>query len=530
MLGLLKRNKSTLIERAIEPHFNLPSVAKTPQTERQDDNAIIIKRHESTHPSVGLTPACAASILLEAERGVLYPQCELAEDMEEKDTHLQSELGKRRRSVQGLNWHIVPPPRATDAEQRDAELLTEIIESFTWLDDCVYDATDAILKGFSCQEFTGWELVDGLMLPTGIEYRDPSWFQCHPDNKNELRLRDGSHEGQELAPFNWIFHTAKSKSGYLSRIGLIRTLVWPFIFKNYSIRDLAEFIEIYGLPIRVGKYPSGATDNEKNTLLQAVMQIGHNAGGIIPMGMELDFKSAAEGGADPFVAMVNWAELSMSKAILGGTLTSQAGSIGSQALGNVHNEVRFEVRDSDAKQLAATLTRDLIMPLYMLNGKSFSDPNRHPRFEFDLSEPEDLTTYASNLPTLVNMGMKISTAWVHDKLQIPIASEEDDVLKAAQPQVPAFLSVKHPKGFAALSAGSQQVDPLTAAPAAITSAEWQQTIDPILQPIVDIIMQNDLTTAKSKIEELYSDLDSEQLQDMIARAIFVAQIWGRLNA
>lgn len=529
MLGLLKRNKSKLIER-VEPKFSLPSFDKTPQTERQNDSAIIIKRHESTHPSIGLTPTQAASILLEAERGVLYPQCELAEDMEEKDTHLQSELGKRRRSVQGLNWHIVPPPRATDAEQRDAELLTEIMESFTWLDDCVYDATDAILKGFSCQEFTGWELVEGLMLPTGIEYRDPSWFQCHPDNKNELRLRDGSHEGQELAPFNWIFHTAKSKSGYLSRIGLIRTLVWPFIFKNYSIRDLAEFIEIYGLPIRVGKYPSGATDNEKNTLLQAVMQIGHNAGGIIPMGMELDFKSAAEGGADPFVAMVNWAELSMSKAILGGTLTSQAGSVGSQALGNVHNEVRFEVRDSDAKQLAATLTRDLIMPLYMLNGKSFSDPNRHPRFEFDLSEPEDLTTYASNLPTLVNMGMKISTAWVHDKLQIPIASEGDEVLKAAEPQMPAFLSTKTSKGFAALSASSQRADPLTAAPAAIAGEEWQQTIDPILQPIVDIIMQNDLATAKSKIEELYSDLDSEQLQDMIARGIFVAQLWGHLNA
>ena len=529
MLGLLKRNKSTLIERVAEPKLSLPSVAKTPQTERQNDSAIIIKHHESNHPSIGLTPARAASILLDAERGVLYPQCELAEDMEEKDTHLQSELGKRRRAVQGLNWHIVPPPRATDAEQRDVELLTEIIESFTWFDDCIYDATDAILKGFSCQEFMGWEHVDGLMLPTGIEYRDPSWFQCHPDNKNALRLRDGSYEGQELELFNWIFHTAKSKSGYLSRIGLIRTLVWPFIFKNYSIRDLAEFIEIYGLPIRVGKYPAGATDNEKNTLLQAVMQIGHNVGGIIPTGMELDFKSAAEGGSEPFTAMVNWAELSMSKAILGGTLTSQAGSVGSQALGNVHNEVRFEVRDSDAKQLAATLTRDLIMPLYMLNGKSFCDPNRHPRFEFDLSEPEDLATYASNLPTLVNMGMKISTAWVHDKLQIPVASEGDDVLKAAEQQAPAFLNAKNSTGFAALNA-SQDVDPLKAAPAAISGNDWQQTIDPVLKPIIDIIMQNDLATAKNKIENLYSDLDSEQLEDMIARGIFVAQLWGRLNA
>ena len=37
----------------------------------------------------------------------------------------------------------------------------------------------------------------------------------------------------------------------------------------------------------------------------------------------------------------------------------------------VHNEVRMEVRDSDLSQLSATLTRDLIYPLYALNGKSF---------------------------------------------------------------------------------------------------------------------------------------------------------------
>ncbi len=61
-----------------------------------------------------------------------------------------------------------------------------------------------------------------------------------------------------LRPFGWISHTGKAKSGYLSRTGLIRVLAWPYLFKNYSVRDLAEFLEIYGLPLRVGKYPDGA--------------------------------------------------------------------------------------------------------------------------------------------------------------------------------------------------------------------------------------------------------------------------------
>ncbi|MEM8243905.1 DUF935 family protein, partial [Morganella morganii] len=283
--------------------------------------------------------ARAAEILVDAERGQLLAQCELAEDMEEKDPHLQSELGKRRRALQSLDWKIKPPRNASREEKRDAELLTEILDDADWLSDCIFDATDAILKGFSCQEIE-WEEVEGLLIPRSVEWRDPAWFQTPQGERNELRLRDGSAEGLPLQPFGWVQHVAKSKSGYLARTGLIRTLVWPFIFKNYSVRDLAEFLEIYGLPIRVGQYPAGATEKEKDTLLRAVMSIGHNAGGIIPKSMMIDFKNAADGTADPFMAMMSWAEMSMSKAILGGTLTSQAdGATSTNALGNVHNEV-----------------------------------------------------------------------------------------------------------------------------------------------------------------------------------------------
>ena len=33
-----------------------------------------------------------------------------------------------------------------------------------------------------------------------------------------------------------------------------------------------------------------------------------------------------------------------------------------------------EVRDADLRQLATTLTRDLVYPLFALNGKSFQGP------------------------------------------------------------------------------------------------------------------------------------------------------------
>ena len=49
--------------------------------------------------------------------------------------------------------------------------------------------------------------------------------------------------------------------------------------------------------------------------------------------------------------MIGLMERSTSKAVLGGTLTS-GGEHGTQALGKVHNELRHDLKKSDARQLA----------------------------------------------------------------------------------------------------------------------------------------------------------------------------------
>ncbi|QOF67437.1 DUF935 domain-containing protein [Actinobacillus sp. GY-402] len=495
-----------------------------------------LRHHYSEHPASGLTPAKAAALLRAAEQGDLIGQCELAEDMEEKDAHLQSELGKRRAAILTVDWQITPPANASAAEQRDAQMLEEILRDAVWLDDCIFDATDAILKGFSCQEIQ-WEpnLVDGLKLIRAINWRDPAWFMTPQDDRNQLRLRDGSADGLELAKFGWIVHVAKAKTGYLSRIGLVRTLVWAFLYRNYSARDFCRvFLEIYGLPLRLGKYPEGATANEKNTLLRAVMSIGHNAGGIIPRGMEIEFDKAAEGSANEFMAMIDWAEKSMSKAILGGTLTTQSdGKTSTNALGNVHNEVRHELRDADLRRLQATLTRDLVYPLYALNCKSFNDARRIPRFEFDTSESEDINSFGEGLSKLVDIGFKIPAQWAHDKMQIPVAAEGEEILRRAsqqaapvEPDKSAVLSAGVPLKIHAIHRDPDDLlDELEP-----TAEEYAAVIDPLLKPIVDALRTGGYDYAQARIAELYQDLDDDALEQMLTRAIFVADLIGRLNA
>lgn len=514
--------------------------------ELQTDDVRLAGLHRtfSNHPSSGLTPASAASILLSAEQGDLIAQCELAEDIEEKDGHLFAELDKRKRALIGVDYYLEPPSNPTPQEKADTEYLQQMLEEGGWIKSLIKSIADAILKGFSMHELA-WSRELGEWFIEVPEYRDPSWFMTHPERRNELRLRDSTHEGAELWPFGWIKHIHPAKSGYVSRSGLVRQLIWPFIFKNYSVRDLAEFLEIYGLPLRIGQYPAGASDPEKRALLNAVMSIGHNAGGIMPKGMVMDFHSAATGQADPFELMMNWAEKTMSKVILGGTLTTQAdGKSSTNALGNVHNEVRQELRDSDLELIAETLTRDLVAPMYALNCKSYRSHRRHPRLVFDTTEAEDLRALAYPLRAFVSMGMQIPQNWLHEKTRIPkpangeavlVIQQDDPNATAASQTALAALSAKD---GAAKEGAAKQPDASLNEPSqtaldnaldALTQGQMSEAYMAMVEPLL-AQLQSEPEQLRAQLEQDYPNMDTEQLTETLARLMFVAELWGMANA
>lgn len=273
----------------------------TPQTAELAQNT---QTHE--HPSKGLTPQKLHGILEAAERGDLKAQSELFADIEEKDGHIFSEMSKRKRAVIGLDWRVMPPPDSTDAERRLAEEVRGWLERLTDFEDMMFDLLDAVGHGFACVEIE-WQQMGGLWLPKNFIHRPQGWFKV--DGADNVRLaKQDNPDGEELWAFGWLVHKHRSRSGLLVRGGLMRTLVWPYLFKNYSVRDLAEFLEIYGLPTRLGKYAVGADETDKTTLLRAVKEIGHNAAGIIPETMNIELLNAANGSSEPFMAMIDWAD------------------------------------------------------------------------------------------------------------------------------------------------------------------------------------------------------------------------------
>lgn len=542
--------------RSLQPRLEEPQTAQLGP----------IRNEFGGHPARNLTPARLATLMQRGEEGDLARQAELAEDMMERDGHLAAEMAKRTGAITQLAWSIEPPPKPTPEEEALTERVRDWMSLLTAHGDEVDGGVDVLLllmsvgviHGFAPIEMT-WPLRTDAR---GRQVRIPdcqlqphSWFTISGDRRR-LVLRSSSKMlpagpdgtpavmGEELRQLAWLMHVHPARLGYVGRQPLARVLFWPYLFKNFAVRDFAEFLEIYGLPLRLGKYPAGAGDDEKRALLQAVTQIGHNAAGIVPAGMAIDFQAAAAGTDAPFGAMWDRMDAVQSKVILGQTLSASEGQHGTQALGQVHNEVRHDIRDADARQMERSINAQVLQPMVALNEPGI-DPRRAPRFMLDTGDAEDMAAYADNLPKLAKAGLRIGVNWVHEKLRIPKADDGEEVLGGGEPEPePAQLppgavppgppKAKKPDPKAALTGALPEEGPpadLIDELVAEQVTQWAPLLGPMVEPLLAEMQKavaagETLEAFAARIPDLVGQLDAHAVTTAIAQAAFAARLAG----
>ncbi|WP_265410842.1 DUF935 domain-containing protein [Actinobacillus pleuropneumoniae] len=505
----------------------------------------------SDHPSNFITPAKMKQIFDDAENGDITAQHELFMDIEERDSAIFANIQTRKRAALGVDWFVQAPRNATPAEEKLRDEVDELFYQIGNLEDLIIDCMDAVGHGFSALEIE-WAFNGKVWYPNAFIHRPQSWFKW--DKLDNLLLKTPQNQtGEPLRPYGWVVHTHKSRSTQSARNNLFRTLAWLYMFKHYSIHDFAEFLELYGMPIRIGKYGAGATKDEKQTLKRALAEIGHNAAGIMPESMSIELHNAANAGGasgnNPFLQMVDWCEKSIARLILGQTLTSGAdGKSSTNALGNVHNEVRRDLLVSDVKQLGQTFTQQIILPYLLINFPNV-DPTRIPTFEFDTKEPADLALFADSLPKLVDIGLQIPANWARDKLGIPEVQEGEAVLgRVAQPTQAVGLSDRVVKSSLAhcpcgcggrvhsfsaqFKTGIKEQDTLDEmVDEALAEPDFNRQLDAMVKKAVAVVMAcSSYDEATEKLAEAYPNLTSVEQEQYLANALFLADLLGAANA
>ena len=505
------------------------------------------------YPSRGLTPERLSRLLMDADQGDATAYLALAEELEEKDAHYAAIISTRKQAVAGLDIHVDPATNST----RDREIAAAVHAVFARQEfqDELIDLLDAIAKGYSVTEII-WSTRGPLWQPAQIVWRDPRWFVWDQETQTRLLLRseDGDNENGALPlqPGKFICHIAKAKSGLAIRSGLARAAAWLCLFRSYATKDWMISLERFAMPLRVGHYPPATSEADKQTLWRAVANIGTDAAALIPEGMKIEFINAnSTKSNDAYERFLRWSEAQLSKLVLGQTETTDAHA-GGYATASIHDRVRTDIRDADAKQLAATLNRDLVAPFVAVNF-GITDAASTPRARLALPPSGDVRSFVQALAPMIDRGLEVSSADVLTRLGI---AEPEKGASLLHPQKQADQAQADPVRLKpagtdngaepSLSANNKQAilaaiidDP--DAPDAIDGliadelADWEPLLNPLLDPVwadpQKLPEDNDkLIQYRAQLANQMDNMNTDKITDLLAQSRFATRLSGEVGA
>ncbi|MBW1991575.1 MAG: DUF935 domain-containing protein [Deltaproteobacteria bacterium] len=508
-------------------------VAAARRPETREVAAVSLADRWSFYPSKGLTPSRLAWIFEAADAGNLREQAELFEEMEEKDAHLASILQTRKLAVLGLNWEVAPASE-DQGDEEVARACRELLEDLDLEGACLH-LLDAIGKGYAVLEII-WDMQDGWAWVRELRPIPPKKV-TFVNSLTPRLLTENSLEGEEFPPWKVVYHRHRARSGHDTRNGVLRVCAYMYLFKNYALKDWATFNEVFGMPLRLGKYDQSASQADRDALVAAIRSLGSDAAGIISKNTEIEFVEAGQrlsGAANPYQVMADFCNREMSKAVLGQTLTTDtAGATGTYAAGQVHQEVRRDLLEADARALAQTIRQQLLWPFV---GFNFGWDRNLPRFDYVLEAEEDLKAVAETYEIVTKMA-PVGLAHIYERFGIP-APEEGEPVTGALPVGTSNAPEAQAAKLQALKAGELDLDERDAqvikghqeleklVQAALQGSE--AAAEALLAPVKKLI------AGKAGLEEIragllaaFPELQVDDLAELLYRAQVLAWMMGR---
>lgn len=390
------------------------------------------------------------------------------EQMEAKDGHYASVLQTRKLALLGRGYEIQPASDDPRAQEQAAFVrwnLEQMRGSF--LQDRL-EILDGLGKGFSLSELV-WTRIErgpykGLIGLKAIKAKDQNAFGFATDEfdnilpdgilqnplmshgmrmantlswTSEEKLRGSSVQGTNVRlpreKFVHFVFNGRAENPYGRGLGA--ACYWYSWFKTEGFKFWMIFLERFGSPtvqVEVEGTVGTAEEEQLQTILQQIQQ---ETGFMVPKGVVVSLLEAARTGDASYETLVATCNAEISKVVLGQTLTSQQGSVGSLALGEVHNEVRLDLLRYDAEAHSTCVNEQIIQRMVDFN---WLDVETYPRFVISFRPQRDAGSFTTALRGLVDMGAKIPLRYAHEELGIPQAQEGEEILAASAAPAPFF--------------------------------------------------------------------------------------------
>lgn len=442
----------------------------------------------------------------------------------ERDAFAHAVIHKRKMAVVSYPWEVDPASNALK-DKKAAELVKAQLTAINF-DKLTMDLLDAVLKGFSVGEVV-WNSNGSEIYIERVIPRNQRRFVFDEERQARMLTLQNMVKGDELPKRKFIVHSVGAKDGSPYGLGLGSKLFWPTYFKRQNITFWLTFADKFGSPTAVGKYPGGTSDTDQKNLLDAISTIAQESGVIVPDNMVIELLEASRSGAGDFYErMCRYMDEQISVAVLGETMTTMATSAGlGSSQSDVQNDVRMELARADADLLTGTLQETLVRWIVELNMPGAGIPRVWRKIE----KQEDLNARAERDERIKNLGFKPTLDYITETYG---EGWEPDIPKTLPLKPSTKIPANNADDAATEFAEGQQFSDqqkLDNAIELLASENMQAQMEKLLEPIAKLVNSSTPEQLQNRFAESFAELDTKAMQELMTRAFFVAEVWGRLH-
>lgn len=371
--------------------------------------------------TIGLTPKRLASVIKAGDDGSnLTEALSLFDEMERSDPRFFSVASTRRLALTGLDWEVVSAaaihPNIEDKNLADeaATLAHEKLDRIDGFSCALEHLATAIGPNLAVLESI-WESLELVEINPVPHWR----LTLDLRKSTDIRIITAEERlGMPAEPPKFVVHIPNAKSGspIASSIARAQALLW--LIKRLALADWATFVELFGMPVRIGTYRINTTSADKKNLMDMMKNLGSSAYAAISEAVKIEFIESSQRSIAPYEALMNFCTRETGILWLGGNLTSDTtGGTGTFAAAEVQDRVREDIRDDDIKREGRTVRDQIIRPIVALAFPGRDVPL--PYFRRIKPETVDRIKEGELMFKAQQIGMDVPESWARDRLGIP---------------------------------------------------------------------------------------------------------------
>ncbi len=444
-----------------------------------------------------------------------------------RDPHAFAILQKRKLEVVSREWQVYEASESA-LDKTIAEEVTRQVKSIKF-DRVTRGLMGAVLKGYAVAEVI-WAKRDGLWVIHAIKVKKQRRFRFGPDGELRMLTRAKPVDGESVPDKKFIVHrhSIDDDDDDPYGVGLGSVLYWPAWFKRQALAHWLRGVEKHAYPTVKATYPGAYDETRQAQMLAAIRKLGSDTGISVPENVILELMESKGTGSAEYEKINRYLDEMMSEAVLGETLTTNAGDRGARSLGEVHDGIRVAIAKADSDLVCETFRETAIRWMVELNWPGAAIPE----LWRDFAEAEDLDARVDRDKKIYDMGYEPADPQYFDD------TYGGEWQKRAAPAVPASLDGK-PAPVDTSATGNLEFAENTVRNGDRVTAEISDQVETFAQPAIDAMVaqiRTEFTEARDyddlilRLAGLSASIGVDDLAGVLEQAGTLAQLEGHLSA